>query len=103
MLRDRGPSRSYSPSKGDLMRLRLTLFTLCLAFTVFAKPSRESLVVTPAWLAAHLNDADLVLLHVGDKDAYAAKHIPGARHVSLGDISLSDHRGKGLMLEMPPA
>lgn len=84
------------------MRLCLTLFTFCLTVAAVASP-RESLVVSTAWLAAHLNDADLVLLHVGEKDAYAAKHIAGARHVSLADISVSDHSGKGLMLEMPAA
>jgi len=61
------------------------------------------MVVNTAWLAAHINDANLVLLHVGDKKEYDAKHIPGARFVSLQDISISDHSGKGLMLEMPPA
>jgi thiosulfate/3-mercaptopyruvate sulfurtransferase len=81
--------------------MRLAILILCFATTAFAK--QPQLVVDSAWLAAHLKDADLVLLHVGDKDDYAKRHIPGARHVSLGDISLSDHSGKGLMLEMPPA
>jgi thiosulfate/3-mercaptopyruvate sulfurtransferase len=31
------------------------------------------------------------------------KHIPGARYVSLDNISVSDHTGAGLMLEMPDA
>ena len=30
-------------------------------------------------------------------------HIAGARFVALDDISVSDHSGNGLMLEMPPA
>ena len=34
---------------------------------------------------------------------YDVRHIPGARFVSLNDISVSDHSGKGLTLEMPPA
>ena len=47
------------------------------------------LVVSPAWLAAHLHDPDLVVLHVGESDAYAAKHIAGrarrrfVRHLAL--------------------
>jgi thiosulfate/3-mercaptopyruvate sulfurtransferase len=80
--------------------MRNLFFCLLLATTAFAK---EPLLVTPEWLAANLKNPDLVLLHVGDKDGYAAAHIPGARHVTLADISLSDHSGKGLMLEMPPA
>jgi thiosulfate/3-mercaptopyruvate sulfurtransferase len=60
-------------------------------------------IVSSEWLAAHLNDQDLVLLHVGSRDDYESAHIPGARLVSLDDISTSDHSGKGLMLELPVA
>jgi thiosulfate/3-mercaptopyruvate sulfurtransferase len=80
----------------------LLILALLIAATVFASP-RQKLVVDAAWLKAHLADPDLVLLHVGDKGEYEAAHIPGARFVSLGDISISDHSGHGLMLEMPPA
>jgi thiosulfate/3-mercaptopyruvate sulfurtransferase len=68
-----------------------------------ASSARASLLVTPAWLAQHLHDPDLVLLHVGDKGEYASAHIAGARLVGLDEISVSDHSGKGLMLEMPAA
>ena len=84
-----------------MKKLILICITL-LATAAFASP-RQSLVVDAAWLKAHLADPNLVLLHVGDKDGYAAGHIPGARLVSLNDISISDHSGHGLMLEMPPA
>jgi thiosulfate/3-mercaptopyruvate sulfurtransferase len=85
------------------MRIRTT-FLAALFFTsaVFAKSPRDSMVVNTSWLARHLKDPDLVLLHVGDKDEYAAKHIPGARFVSLSDIAISDHSATGLILEMPP-
>jgi thiosulfate/3-mercaptopyruvate sulfurtransferase len=82
---------------------KMVLVLACLiAATVFASP-RQNLVVDAAWLKAHLADPDLVLLHVGDKAEYEAAHIPGARFVTQQDISVSDHSGKGLMLEMPPA
>jgi rhodanese-related sulfurtransferase len=85
------------------MKTRLLLIlTFLITCAVQASP-RQSLVVDAAWLKAHLNDPDLVLLHVGDKAGYEAGHIPGARLVSLNDISVSDHSGHGLMLEMPPA
>ncbi len=69
-----------------------------------ARPTRADLTVTSAWLADHLRDADLVLLHVGEKAEYEKGHIPGARFVSMSDVALSsaDHE-KGLMLELPPA
>jgi len=67
-----------------------------------ADPAAVPLVVSPAWLAERIKDPALVLLHVGDPDAYKKKHIAGARHVKLSDISTSKH-GDGLMLELPPA
>jgi len=84
------------------MKKILLMLTCLLAATAFASP-RQNLVVDANWLKAHLADPDLVLLHVGDKKEYEAAHIPGARFVSQQDISVSDHSGKGLMLEMPPA
>lgn len=63
---------------------------------------RDQLLVTPAWLAAHLNDPDLVLLHVGEAEEYAAAHIPGARLVDMEDVS-TGHSDTGLMLQtLPP-
>jgi thiosulfate/3-mercaptopyruvate sulfurtransferase len=82
--------------------MKKLLLVLVVAASAFASP-RQNLVVDGAWLKAHLADPDLVLLHVGDKAEYEAAHIPGARFVSLNDISISDHSGHGLMLEMPPA
>lgn len=74
-----------------------------LGAVALAASPRESLLVTPAWLAAHLSDPNLVLLHVGKQEDYAGAHIPGARYVDWGsDLATSDHSGKGLMLEMLP-
>jgi thiosulfate/3-mercaptopyruvate sulfurtransferase len=47
-----------------------------------AAQSRDQLLITPAWLAQHLSDANLVVLHIGPKPDYEAKHIPGARYVA---------------------
>ena len=63
--------------------------------------SRDQLLVSPAWLAEHLRDPNLVLLHVGDAAGYAKQHLPGAQLVGLYDLS---HRtNDGLRLEMLPA
>lgn len=61
------------------------------------------MLVSPAWLAAHLKDPELVLLHVGDDKSYKKQHIPGARPVTFDDISVSAKPNQGLMLELPPA
>ena len=63
--------------------------------------NRESMVVDAAWLASHLKDPNLVLLHVGPRDGYDAAHIPGARHVVAADLSLPRTEG-ALILELPP-
>lgn len=67
-----------------------------------ARTARDTLLVTPSWLAAHLKDSHLVLLHVGDKAEYDRRHIPGARFVSTGDLSAA-HTPDTLTLEMPAA
>ncbi len=71
------------------------------ALSAQARPTRAELIITSASLAQHLNDPDLVLLHVGDKAEYEKGHIAGARFVQMQDFSASsmDH-DKGLMLEL---
>lgn len=64
---------------------------------------RDNYVVTTAWLTQHLNDPDLVLLHVGDKAEYDAGHIAGARHVTLREVSLPPDAAGGLTLQLPAA
>jgi thiosulfate/3-mercaptopyruvate sulfurtransferase len=73
-----------------------------------ARATRAELLVTPAWLTEHLHDANLVLLHVGmmdeSKREYGTSHIPGARYVDMGDVSVSSmNHTDSLMLEMPLA
>jgi thiosulfate/3-mercaptopyruvate sulfurtransferase len=63
---------------------------------------REDFLVSTAWLARHLGDADLVLIHVGDKQEYDLHHIPGARYVALQDLSTQGEGPGGLTLEMSP-
>jgi thiosulfate/3-mercaptopyruvate sulfurtransferase len=97
---------------------RTVVLTLLIATTAAARPAAARpaaarpaakpdaalpLVVSPAWLAAHLDDPDLVLLDVGDDDVYRARHLPRARHVTLDDIAISAPHGEGLTLELPPA
>lgn len=91
------------------------------AASATAQSNRDALLVSPAWVAAHMHDANTIILHVGDPDKYRAKHLPGARYIDLSDISVSDHSGmqmpagftpppeplkgpkNGLVLEMPTA
>jgi len=83
-----------------LVRLAVILGLAGAAVPAFAQ--RESLLVTPAWLAQHASDANLVLLHVGDQAAYDAGHIPGARFATLQQITTTPAGTPPLSLEMSP-
>jgi thiosulfate/3-mercaptopyruvate sulfurtransferase len=72
---------------------------VCSSTLAAAQSPRDGLVVSTSWLAQHLNDKNLVVLHLGPD--YNKRHIPGAREVTPVGLSVSDHSGKGLMLEMP--
>lgn len=67
-----------------------------------AQSPRASMVVTTEWLAQHLTDPDLVLLHMGDPAEYAKKHVAGARLITRAAISAPAAPGT-LTLEMPTA
>jgi len=56
-----------------------------LAATTLATGPR---LVSTSWLTAHLNDPDLVVLHVGPAETYAT-HIPGARRTDLADLAVN--------------
>ena len=71
---------------------------------VGAQGSREELVVSTAWLAQHLKDANLVIFQLGVKTEYDAAHIPGARFITLDDVAITDRTNPAsLTLQMPAA
>jgi len=59
--------------------------------------AEPGMLVTPSWLAEHLSDKSVVILNIGQRAAYDAGHIPGARFVEMSGISTS----QPLMLELP--
>jgi len=86
------------------MSLRSHLLVLFLGCALLAQaPARKlhpELLVSTAWLADHLKDPDLVLLHVADTFAdYKRGHIPGARY--LATAKFIDNAG-ALGSELPP-
>ncbi len=47
-------------------------------------PAHPELVVSTQWLADHLSDPNLVIVHIGhDEGDYRAAHIPGARYLAM--------------------
>jgi thiosulfate/3-mercaptopyruvate sulfurtransferase len=66
-----------------------------------SKPQNPAnMLVQTDWLAAHLSDKNLVVLHVGaDRTAYDAGHIPGALFLRLSDIAVTRN---SIPNELPP-
>jgi thiosulfate/3-mercaptopyruvate sulfurtransferase len=56
------------------------------------------LLVDAAWLSQHINDRDLVVLHVDDEAEYKAGHIPGARFITMQNVARANSE---LVLELP--
>ena len=81
---------------------RLATLAIMIAGAVLAQKTAP-MVVDANWLSSHLNDRDLVLIHVGPKAGYESGHIPGARLVSLFDIAKPmEHKDPmEIMLELP--
>ena len=64
---------------------------MSLLVNVLSFSETPSLLVTPAWLAEHSNDQDLVILHVSqNRRDYLNGHIPGARFLWVGRMALSN-------------
>jgi thiosulfate/3-mercaptopyruvate sulfurtransferase len=80
----------------------LTLFftALAAAATCGGHGTAETMFVSPKWLAAHLADANLVVLAVGDRKDYDAGHIPGSQFIDYKEVG--EQGSTGLILELPP-
>ena len=94
------------PSPAPLRALcALALATLAAAAPCSSRAQRAPalpLVVSPAWLAQHLDDSDLVVLHVGERHGFDAEHIPGARFVAMQDLARPRRDSTDLYLELAP-
>jgi thiosulfate/3-mercaptopyruvate sulfurtransferase len=95
-----------------MSRIVSFIFVAALGLTCFAGHAtaqttrtgapRDAMVVTTAWVAQHLADQDLVILHVGAAADYPAKHIAGARYVNFSGTGWAAPRTPGaLSLELP--
>lgn len=86
--------------------MTIRLFGSILLLTVIAAAApepkvRSDMLVSTNWLAQHLRDANIVILHVSrDRKAFDEGHIPGARFLALSDIAITRD---GILNELPPA
>ena len=90
--------------------IRMTLSVLVPATLVFAVSTlgqskttgaaKPQLVVSTQWLADHLSDPHLVIVHIAhDESDYREAHIPGARYLAMDKFT--DHNPPGTEL-LPP-
>lgn len=77
------------------------LFASLLVLPLLAQAAVKSdMLVSGAWLADHLKDANLVILHVAPaRTGYDANHIPGARYVPFAELAVTKD---GVANELPP-
>jgi thiosulfate/3-mercaptopyruvate sulfurtransferase len=80
--------------------LKRAFIAFAFAAPLAAQGPREKLVVTPQWLNEHLNDKNLVVLHLGPKATYDTAHIAGARLVDMSGLTTPSSPGT-LTLELP--
>ena len=85
--------------------LASTFFLTCAAACAAAPPkpitgpAHPEMVVSTAWLAEHLSDPKVVVLHIAEKRSeYDHGHIPGARFLAAEKFILAH---EGLMFELP--
>jgi len=79
--------------------LTLIFLLFYVATNAAGQAKRPELLVSTAWLAEHLNDADVVVLHVSDdRGDYNREHIPGARFLSPSEFTTGHH---GMLVELP--
>ena len=88
------------------MKQKILIATLiCLVLMVMGTANATSsqtgskLLVQTSWLAAHLNDSNVVVLHVApNRTSYDAGHIPGAHFLPLSDVAVTRN---GLPNQLP--
>jgi thiosulfate/3-mercaptopyruvate sulfurtransferase len=92
------------------MKLRIAVMAGVLTMLLLVAPqpagaqcgghgTRESMVVSTAWLSDHLKDANLVVLAIGQRSDYETAHIPGSLFLNYPDIHAPSP--EGLRTELP--
>jgi thiosulfate/3-mercaptopyruvate sulfurtransferase len=72
---------------------------LVLAGLLLWSSVHDTMVVSPEWVAQHLNARNVIVVEVGDREEYEREHIPGARLLDRDDFIVW---ANGLPDELPP-
>lgn len=70
------------------IRILFFVFAITLITTVaFAQKGLNKIIVNQEWMQEHLNDKQVVILHVGDSGKYVDGHIQNAQFINAGDFT----------------
>ncbi len=73
-------------TKPSFMKTKFLTFTVLLFFPFFlSAQSFQTIFKNSDWLNKHLEDKDLIILHVDTKENYDAGHIPGAQLILMSE------------------
>ena len=76
-----------------------SLLFLIVGAALAQKPAHPEMLVSTEWLAAHLKDANVVVLQFADEKDFAAGHIPSAQRVPADRLYINKN---GVKSELPP-
>jgi thiosulfate/3-mercaptopyruvate sulfurtransferase len=89
------------------MKQRLAIFSIICMFLLIPIVSHgkgaveQSILVSTAWLDAHVDQPDLVIVHVEETldgfDHYGTAHIPNARFVATEDLGITRYGVSGML------
>jgi thiosulfate/3-mercaptopyruvate sulfurtransferase len=92
---------SYLKNSTQMKKVRFGLFLVVLfsANCVNAQKGLNKIMVSQEWMQEHLDDKNLVVLHVQGKEEYDKGHIQGAQFIDFKDYAVMDG---DLAWEIPP-
>lgn len=97
-------ARQLAHTTGSIVgaRLRTTAFFALAACTVPLEAQSAPVLVSADWLAEHLTDPHLVVIHAArQRSDYDAGHVPGAKWLAWESYTVTD--ANGLTVQLPPA
>ena len=86
-------------NKGNIMKklYQISLFIICtllfISFSTYGSETGSKILVSTDWLAQHLKDPSLVVVHIGIKEDFDKEHIPGARIISMRELIVDYENG----------
>jgi thiosulfate/3-mercaptopyruvate sulfurtransferase len=82
------------------LRYALVLVAGTISLVSCTADAESPMVVSTDWVAERLDDDNLVLIQVGEKELYDAAHLPGAHHMTREMIAITSD--DDLSVELPP-